>query len=91
MIIDQILQVIDEGGPKSYYSFETFILHLFKSHLAKQSKPFETLSNRDDFGDALALEGFDEFQGPTILEVKLGLEKMLPSIPNQLEDAGLRT
>ncbi|EGR0637451.1 hypothetical protein E5T98_21545 [Vibrio vulnificus] len=79
MIIDQILQVIDEGGPKSYYSFETFILHLFKSHLAKQNKPFETLSNRDDFGDALALEGFDEFKGPTIFEVKLGLGKMLPS------------
>ncbi|MAG67330.1 hypothetical protein FJN13_14605 [Alteromonas mediterranea] len=79
MIIDQILQKIDEGGPKSYYSFETFILHLFKSHLAKQNKPFETLRSRDDFGDAFAPEGFDDFQGATILEIKLGFEKMLPS------------
>lgn len=33
MLIDDIISGIDEGGPKSYYSFETFVLHLFKHHL----------------------------------------------------------
>ena len=29
MIIDDIIAGIDVGGPKSYYSFETFVHHLF--------------------------------------------------------------
>ena len=40
MIIDDIIAKIDEGGPKSYYSFEAFIQHLFKQHIEAQNKPF---------------------------------------------------
>lgn len=29
MLIDDIISGIDEGGPKSYYSFETFCLASF--------------------------------------------------------------
>lgn len=43
MIIDDIISEIDEGGPKSYYSFETFVLHLFKHHLESQKKEFKFL------------------------------------------------
>jgi len=80
MIIDDIIQGIDEGGPRSYYSFETFIQHLFKHHIESQGKIFEILDQRSGLGDAIAPEGFDSFKGPTLIEIKFNLGKMPPSI-----------
>lgn len=75
MIIDNIIDRIDEGGPRSYYSFETFILHLLKHHLEKQNKKFEIKVDSQYLGDGLALDGFDDFTGPTLIEIKFNLAK----------------
>ena len=76
MIIDDIVAGIDEGGPKSYYSFETFVLHLLKHHLQNQEKPFLFSADSVEFGDASAPEGFDEFIGPTLVEIKFNLTRV---------------
>ena len=68
--------IIDEGGPKSYYSFETFIQHLFKHHIESQDKRFLISVEAMRFGDAFAPDGFDEFDGPTIFEIKFSLSQM---------------
>jgi len=73
MIIDDIIAGIDVGGPKSYYSFETFVHHLFKHHIEKQNKRFQITEDRYRFGDAIAPEGFDSFEGPTLIEIKFNL------------------
>ncbi|HBT9029919.1 TPA: hypothetical protein MCM13_005132, partial [Klebsiella pneumoniae] len=75
MLIDDIISGIDEGGPKSYYSFETFVLHLFKHHLENQQKELQISRDSSQFGDAFAPNGFDQFQGPTLIEIKFDLTK----------------
>ena len=76
MIIDDIIAGIDEGGPKSYYSFETFIQHLFKHHIENQNKKFLISVEPMRFGDAFAPDGFDQFEGPTIFEIKFSLSQV---------------
>ncbi|WP_151752247.1 hypothetical protein [Acinetobacter bereziniae] len=73
MLVDNILEKIDEGGPKSYYSFETFIVHLLKYHIEKQNKKFLIKVESDYAGDGLAPQGFDKFLGPTLIEIKFNL------------------
>lgn len=73
MLIDDIIAGIDEGGPKSYYSFETFIQHLFKHHIENQNKSFSISNDQFRSGDAIAPEGFDSFAGPTLIEIKFNL------------------
>ncbi|GAB7201724.1 hypothetical protein [Dickeya oryzae] len=75
MIIDDIIAGIDEGGPKSYYSFETFVLQLFKHHLESQNKEFKIFRGSLDFGDAFAPNGFDQFEGSTLIEIKFNLTR----------------
>lgn len=75
MIIDDIISGIDEGGPKSYYSFETFVLYLFKHHLEGQKKELQISRDSSQLGDAFAPNGFDQFQGPTLIEIKFDLTK----------------
>lgn len=75
MIIDDIVAKIDEGGPSSYFSFETFILNLLKHHLALQNKPLLISEGQDYPGDALAPEGIDDFEGPVVFEIKFNLER----------------
>lgn len=79
MLIDKIIAKIDEGGPRSYYSFETFILNLLKYHIESQNKQFLPASSNRDLGDAIAPEGFDEFVGKTIFEIKFS-PKISPRI-----------
>ena len=76
MIIEEIIKNLDEGGPRSYYSFETFVLHLLKHHLSTQDKQLLTKVEPQFPGDAIAPEGFDEFEGPTLIEIKFSLAKM---------------
>ncbi|MDC4325441.1 hypothetical protein NQ661_16240, partial [Acinetobacter baumannii] len=79
MLIDNIIERIDEGGPRSYYSFETFILHLLKYHIERQNKKFIINLGPTSAGDGLAPAGFDDFLGPTLIEIKFNLAKQ--SIP----------
>lgn len=73
MKIDDIISEIDVGGPKSYYSFETFIHHLFKHHIESQKKVFQISEDRLRSGDVIAPEGFDSFEGATLIEIKFSL------------------
>lgn len=63
MLIDDIISGIDEGGPKSYYSFETFVLHLFKHHLENQQKELQISRDSSQFGDALLRMVSTNFKG----------------------------
>ncbi|MBH3441929.1 SIR2 family protein [Pseudomonas luteola] len=77
MIIDEIIEKIDEGGPKSYYSFEIFVLNLLKHHLQAQSKELMTSLRIGALADAIAPDGFDEFEGSTFIEIKFDLARSL--------------
>ena len=63
MIIDDIISGIDEGGPKSYYSFETFVLHLFKHHLEGQKRNFKFLETHYNLEMLLLLMVSTNFKG----------------------------
>ncbi|WP_347169636.1 SIR2 family protein [Pseudomonas salmasensis] len=78
MLVEKYISMIDEGGPKSYYSFETLVQHLLKKHVEDQGKSYEYLDRKKliDFGDAFAPEGFDSFDGPTLIEVKFNLDNV---------------
>ncbi|QOD13872.1 SIR2 family protein [Psychrobacter sp. 28M-43] len=76
MMIEDIIAGIDEGGPKSYYAFETFVQHLLKHHIESQEKRFLISTDSIKYGDAYAPDGFDQFDGPTIIEVKFNLSRM---------------
>jgi hypothetical protein len=78
MLIEKYISMIDEGGLKSYYSFETLVQHLLKKYIEDQGKPYEYFDRKKliDFGDAFAPEGFDEFDGPTLIEVKFNLDNV---------------
>jgi len=79
MYIDSILSTI-LSGQNSFYSFETFILNLLKIHLKSQNKEFKYIDDRRAYFDAFAPNGFDSFNGPTIIDIKLGIDKLHPSI-----------
>ena len=80
MIIEEIIAGIDEGGPRSYYAFETFIQHLFKHHIESQGKKLIISAEPTRFGDAFAPDGFDQFDGPTVIEIKFNLAKLPMSL-----------
>ncbi|WP_081843767.1 SIR2 family protein [Aeromonas taiwanensis] len=73
MNIDDIISSLDSGGPKSYYDFETFIQELFRNHLKEQGREFIIPNEKNTFGDGFAPSGFDNFEGPTLIEIKLNL------------------
>jgi hypothetical protein len=91
MLIEEIIEGIDVGGPGSYYSFETFVLNLLKYHLEKQDKEFVILGdNKNHFVDAIAPRGFDDFSGPTFIEIKFkalsnSVEKLIEKLAYNLE------
>ncbi len=70
MIIDDIVDSIDSGGPKGYYAFETFVNNLLKHHIEKNNKKYIVTDERQSMTDGLAPEGFDEFSGKTLIEIK---------------------
>ena len=76
MIIEDIVDAIDEGGPRSYYSFETFVIHLFRHHLIAQDKELVIDQGRPNYFDAIIPKGFDEFTGKTILEIKFNFARI---------------
>lgn len=75
MLIDKILENINDGGPKSYYAFETFILNLLKHHLNTQHKAPLAEPSGDQLGDAISPDGFDEFEGPVLFEIKFNFPR----------------
>lgn len=58
---------------RDYFSMETFIVSLLKMHVEEQKKPFKII--KSSIGDAIAEEGFDDFKGATLLEIKPFLRK----------------
>jgi len=78
MQIDDILSKFEGEGQRGYFSFETFILNLLKYHIENQNKPFSAIDSPRAIGDAYAEDGFDEFKGKTIIEIKFNLGR-LPS------------
>jgi len=80
MLIDDILSKFIGTGPRSYYSFETFILNLLKFHLESQNKVLAINDNHRIPGDAIADDGFDDIVGKTIIEIKLNLDRIPPRI-----------
>ncbi|KHT49609.1 hypothetical protein RJ41_14065, partial [Alteromonas marina] len=79
MIIDDIISDIElrgQGGPRSYYAFEAFVQHLLKHHIKAQNKRLSIESEVSKYGDAFAPNGFDEFDGATLIEVKFNLSRL---------------
>lgn len=76
MLIDEILDGFGNNGPASAYQFETFILNLLKYHIENQNKVFAVSEGRAGFGDAVAENGFDEFTGKTVIEIKYSVSRV---------------
>jgi hypothetical protein len=88
MLIDEILAKFEGGGSRNYYSFETFILNLLKYHIESQGKELVLVDRPFHFGDAYAANGFDNFVGSTLIEIKANLERRI--LPNDLEQLAHR-
>ena len=78
MNIEEIFSKFSNGGPRDYYSYETFVLNLLKYHVESQKKSFFLIESQREIGDAYAKDGFDDFIGYTLIDVKYNLHK-LPS------------
>ena len=76
MIIENIINAIDEGGPRSYYSFETFVIHLLRHHLKIQNKELIIEHQRKQHFDALAPKGFDNFKESVAIEIKFNITRL---------------
>lgn len=76
MEIDEILSSFDGGGQRNFVSFETFVLNLLKHHIQNQGKSF-MLTEEDErrLGDAYVENGFDNFKGTTLIEIKYSIER----------------
>ncbi|AMR30583.1 hypothetical protein A0256_03655 [Mucilaginibacter sp. PAMC 26640] len=70
MQIEDILAKVLNGSPRDFYSFETFILNLLKFHIESQGKTLSIINTVRRIGDAVADDGFDSFQGKTLIEIK---------------------
>lgn len=83
MNVEDIFLKFNSGGTRDRYSFETFILNLLKFHIENQSKKFTLVENNRGIGGAFAEDGFDEFNGATVIEVMFNLSRMLFNISNE--------
>lgn len=63
MNIEEIFSKFSNGGPRDYYSYETFVLNLLKYHVESQKKSFFLIESQREIGDAYAKDGFDDFIG----------------------------
>jgi len=79
MKIEEILNNF-ERGPRGHALFETYVLQILKLHIETQGKVFEPL-NKFEFrvrGDGLALQGFDQFEGKTLIDITLDINRRHP-------------
>ncbi len=53
---------------------ETFVLHLLSTILENQQRNFKFLETHHNL-EMLFMNGFDQFQGPTLIEIKFDLTK----------------
>ncbi|MEN4758946.1 SIR2 family protein [Chryseobacterium sp. C39-AII1] len=75
MFIDDILLKIGTGQ-NNFYEFKTFVLNLLKIHLNDENKKIRYIENNRTPIDAIATEGFDKFNGATIIDIKLNFGKL---------------
>ena len=87
MLIDDIVAKIDEGGPQSSLSFETFILNLLKFHLELQGKSLVRNIAHGLPIEAVAPNGIDDIEGPVWLEIKFNSAR---DPRNSIESWGLK-
>lgn len=72
MEFEKILDNIETQGTSGYYLLETLIFGILKIHLQAQGKTLILQPTTSNFRfDALAPDGFDEFKGPTFIEIIL--------------------
>ncbi len=72
MDIKSFLSEFQHQGVKSYFLFETLVSKLLAKHLEEQNKSFSSnLRTGQDELDGLAIDGFDDLLGPTLIEIKL--------------------
>lgn len=76
MNVEDIFLKFANGGQRDFFSFETFILNLLKYHIENQDKKFALVESQRGFGDAYAEDGFDNFKGYTLIDVKYSLHRM---------------
>lgn len=75
------------ASKSSYYLFERLTLRLLSKHLEAQGKPFfPNYKLRSRAVDGYAPEGFDEFLGPTLIEIKLLRGTLLKNIPSTFDN-----
>jgi len=79
MYIDDILYKI-VNGQNGFYSFETFILNLLKVHLKTQKRELQISDSHRTSIDAIVHQGFDDFNGSTIIDIKLNFGRMMPKL-----------
>lgn len=80
MVIDEILSRFEFGSRQDLYAFETFVLNLLKYHIESQNKSFSLFGITDRFGDAYVKDGFDNFVGETVIEIKFNLDRIPPRL-----------
>jgi hypothetical protein len=90
MLIEEIVSQLDEGGPRGYYYFETFVLHLLKEHINLQHKPFITDVPQNQLGDAVAPAGFDGLAGPVLVEIKFHVSSATVSTLQKLASQSIQ-
>lgn len=76
MNLENIFYKFTNGGHRDFFSFETFILNLLKYHIENQDKKFALVESQRGLGDAYAEDGFDNFKGYTLIDVKYNLQKI---------------
>ncbi|MET7036903.1 SIR2 family protein [Elizabethkingia miricola] len=82
MNIEDIFLKFNSGSSRDYYSFETFILNLLKFHVENQGKKFTLIESQRGVGDAYAEDGFDNFKGRTLIDIKYSLYRSHSVISN---------
>ncbi|AQX84680.1 SIR2 family protein [Elizabethkingia bruuniana] len=76
MKIEDIFLKFDSGGTRDRFSFETFVLNLLKFHIEHQNKKFSLVEGERRIGNAYAEDGFDNFKGFTLIDIKFNLNRM---------------
>ncbi|OJX55576.1 SIR2 family protein [Flavobacterium sp. 38-13] len=84
MNIEDIFLKFNSGEPRDRYSFETFILNLLKYHIENQRKKFSLVKGLRRIGNAYAEDGFDSFEGNTLIDVKYNLYRLQPKFISDL-------
>jgi SIR2-like domain len=80
MEYDEVLNRLNDQGTSGLYMRRTFLISLLRTHLESQGKSFSQESRQNTIPfDAYAPDGFDQFDGPTYIEITavVSLDKLM--------------